>query len=975
MDKQTQHQWISYWQRSLQDEALLAAGPAHGQGIWLSFEDLRENHIPAQSKRKTQAVLVSPWTYAPIGIRSPRPLPVLWIGAWLTHGELLPDYRIRPWINHRILAPSDGQLLPLDIRSSEQHADSLSWPTDATWTQWLNLALSLLPEDWQMILYDAGFTPLPQASCILVRDRVPLATALHKAYQSPIPDTPLLRRYFQVEPIPFTPPEKGNVPLLAHFSESFRTPDEHRALSSILALEEGGIYALTAPRGTGATSLIQDTWANLWVQAALHGERPPVNVVSSTAPQSIFHSLTDLRLQSDFARWLPEPQKRSDPEESWDPSLDDGPFSTYPDAQKNSAIPNDFLGVLLSNDPNCCREATLSHLFAHSTHGQEGFWTLQESSQCVKEATLRFLLCARSAADEDPNRPVLHTLEEAFDWIKKNLRLLQEEYLGIQALFLEAQHGPNRTPLCTVIPLQLDYQLAQARTELAKYRALLSDWDTRVRLSHQVSLIDRITGLTPRSQLHDYLTRRAPGLLSVFTEKCETGVTQTLLARVQQWEDRCAELERLRPWIQRQIFLNGSLRAALTRAATSTTWTRWIQVSKTPNPPYPENPEDTRWQHWLDRTWRRALFALTVHYWECRWLLESIRQPQAKNQRELWQRRAMLSPVHFADLSVVPEFFEIDSGGEAPLDYLIIQDAQLARPKSAYPAIRLARRLIAIGDPRMPAIFRYGTESLDTANLQDFGLPTEGPGSLFRTYGGSVLAVAQRHVRMGEILDEPEYPGLTEQKYAAPAILSVCNELAYHGTLRPIRSETEQTPFPAIGYYPVSGVTECLPTGNRRNLVQAEAIAGWVNQHLEEIRSFYTAPGDYYTGTDPLTSILLVLTPFPAQAAAIRKALSRTHRLRIRCGTVQSFQGRAAPIVLFAPGYDIDEEPVLLERYPQILTAALALAQDSFLIFGGPKGSPHSPWEKLIARSITLATAKIVHFSQKESSLHRFPAI
>ncbi len=959
MDKQTQH-WIAYWQRSLRDESILATAPTYGQGTWISFDALRNNELPIRSKTKRQSVLVSPWTYGAIGMKPPRPVPVLWIAAWLTKGKLSPDTRVLPWINHRLLAPLDEPLLPADLLSAQAHAATIAWTETATWSEWLDLALTLLPEGWQSILQDSGFDPLPQPSCILPRDQPALNKALATSFAPAVPDTPLLRRFFLRSPGPYTIPTPDMVSPLGHYADLPLSPGQRIALAGTTSLAEGDIFALHAPQGTGKTAVIQDTWASLWIQAALTDQRPPVFLVTSTNPQSLFHSLTDLRQQSVFPRWVKDGIDEIMPEET-DLFIDDGPFTPDPDAKKAEAIPHEFLAVLLTNDSAKAQAATFTNLSAHTSAGPDGFWTKMETAEYLEQAVERFLACTRSASEEDCQPPAIHSLSDAFAWINHQLHALYKGYRRITALFQEAQHCPNRTPLHTSDSLQIERELAHAQAAHQQSRHLLTDWEIRVRQTHRLSFFDRLTGLTAKSEQTDYLAKRIPRLLPLFTSLGESGFTQALLADVRQCEQRCQELQTLTEEVRRAIFLSGSLRAALTKSCTDSAWSRWIQIEEPQTPPYPESPTDTRWQDWLDRTWRRALLAACTHYWECRWLIEMQEGP-SKDARTLWQRRSMLVPVHYAVLSSIPEFFSLDDPKQPPVDYLLIQDAQLARPKTAYPALRVARRLLAIGDLQQPSLFRYGTKSLDNANLQDFALPEEGPESRFRTLDGNILALAQEHCRMGDIADEPEYPRLTEHRYATPAIVAACNDLAYHGALHAQRQEPAPAPFPTLGYYPVQGSSQCLPTGNRRNLSQAEAVAGWVRQNQEKIRSHYGVDGIYPSGTDPLTAILLVLTPFSLQAAAIREAFSRVH-LQIRCGTVQSFQGRAAPVVLFSPAYGPDESgPFLFDRYPQILTAALTRAQDAFLIFGGPAGSPQTSWGKLLARTTNIPSAEILPF-------------
>ncbi len=388
------------------------------------------------------------------------------------------------------------------------------------------------------------------------------------------------------------------------------------------------------------------------------------------------------------------------------------------------------------------------------------------------------------------------------------------------------------------------------------------------------------------------------------------------------------------------------------------TWSRWVEIEEPPDPSYPKDPTDDHWQEWLDLTWRMALLSITTHYWECRWLIEMQESSSPKNHRELWQRRSMLAPVHYANLSSIPEFFDTNNENQPSIDYLVLQDAQMAAPEIAYPALRIAKCFLAIGDLQQPPLLHFGTKSLDKANLQDFGLPTDGPGSRFHSVGGDLLALANENCRMG-LLNQPNYPRLSEHYRAVSSLVACANELAYQGTLSALRSD-DHLPFPTVGHMRLKGTSEPASEGNRRNPAQAKAIVNWIQQNQFEIyQHYFGVLKKDQRGINLLASIILLLTQFSAQASLLREEFSRA-RLRIRCGTIQAFQRSESPIVLFSPVYGPEESDLdIFTHHPDLLTTALSRAQDAFLIFGGPVASAHTPWGKLLACTTPLYSARV----------------
>ena len=84
-----------------------------------------------------------------------------------------------------------------------------------------------------------------------------------------------------------------------------------------------------------------------------------------------------------------------------------------------------------------------------------------------------------------------------------------------------------------------------------------------------------------------------------------------------------------------------------------------------------------------------------------------------------------------------------------------------------------------------------------------------------------------------------------------------------------------------------------------------------------------------------IEELLAVVTPFAAQAKAIRAALRRSGIHDLTIGTVHRLQGAERKVVLFSPVYDcLYSERYFFDQGVNMLNVAVSRAQDSFLVFG-----------------------------------------
>jgi superfamily I DNA and/or RNA helicase len=206
------------------------------------------------------------------------------------------------------------------------------------------------------------------------------------------------------------------------------------------------------------------------------------------------------------------------------------------------------------------------------------------------------------------------------------------------------------------------------------------------------------------------------------------------------------------------------------------------------------------------------------------------------------------------------------------VDYLFIDEAGQMSLAHALAAGRSARNIVLLGDPRQ----------------------LEQPQRGAHPEGAEVAALV--HVLGGRktIADESGL-FLDETWRLHPAICQFTSELFYEGRLRSRPGLDRQalsggTPFAGSGlfYVPVEH------TGNQNSSIEEEvAVARIVNSLL--------TPGAMWTDSKGVArrlaeSDVLVVAPYNAQVAALIDRLPR----EVRVGTVDGFQGKQAPVVIYS---------------------------------------------------------------------------
>lgn len=140
---------------------------------------------------------------------------------------------------------------------------------------------------------------------------------------------------------------------------------------------------------------------------------------------------------------------------------------------------------------------------------------------------------------------------------------------------------------------------------------------------------------------------------------------------------------------------------------------------------------------------------------------------------------------------------------------------------------------------------------------------------------------------------------------------------------------------------------------SRYNNLEAKAIVKWICQNFRTIINFYTKIKDGKVEKPKLDETICVITPFSRQAREIRNEIANIDHMpsetisdltkeekeeikKIKVGTVHTFQGAEAKIVIFSSVYGKDDGWNFLRDFPgaNILNVATSRAKEYFILCG-----------------------------------------
>ncbi|WP_423372521.1 AAA domain-containing protein [Burkholderia sp. LMG 32019] len=713
---------------------------------------------------------------------------------------------------------------------------------------------------------------------------------------------------------------------LGHSSDRFALVDAQRAaLNHVLAAQEGEIVAVNGPPGTGKTTLLLSVVASLWARAALEGGDPPVVCAASTNNQAVTNIID--AFGKDFShgdgvfggRWLPGIAS----------------FGAYlPSQQRETETAgkyqtNAFFDAI--ETPEYVDQARTAYL----SHAQTAFPGMTEPTVTAVVARLQDelkTLAGRLAAVEGN----WHLLRDAEDEVANELG--GDTSNEMKRRRKDAADTSARARRWKTIKDEWESYRARESLFYAFFSWLPPVAGKRIRLARE----HLKTALRDESL--------APDSLGATMSEFEVAIDECL-----------QECDLLRDAAALSVELGESVLLAQSNARDD------FQTAAREAGLDVDDGTLAQCDLIADTQLRFRIFLLTTHYWEGRWLLEMAqwmpailktkekRNPGPSTLMPRFRRRMMVTPCMVSTFAMLPKYlrtFVVGDGGFRGeylynfIDLLIVDEAGQVLPEVAGASFALARKALVIGDTQQIEPIWSIPRQVDFGNLANLGLVT-GESETARyekiaetgkaAASGSVMRVAQNASRYHADPELERGLYLYEHRRCYDEIIAFCNTLCYRGKLLARRGPAPvceaQAPdcLPPMAYLHIDGICESLPTGSRRNLLEAETIAAWLAANRAMLETKYQAP---------LARIVGIVSPFAAQIAAVQAACEKlgieVGRAdgQLTGGTVHALQGAERHVVIFSPVYSKHDDGRFIDRRASMLNVAVSRAKDSFLVFG-----------------------------------------
>lgn len=288
----------------------------------------------------------------------------------------------------------------------------------------------------------------------------------------------------------------------------------------------------------------------------------------------------------------------------------------------------------------------------------------------------------------------------------------------------------------------------------------------------------------------------------------------------------------------------------------------------------------------------------------------------------IWNTLFLLIPVISTTFASVSNLFK--GLGADTFGWLFIDEAGQAIPQAAAGAIYRCKRVVAVGDPLQiePVV------TLPQKVFDYMGTENKIPSSVLSSKV-SVQTFYDNINSYGSYIGDDLWIGspLKIHRRCADPMFRVANDIAYDNIMQ---NANRDKPIPKIGTL-YSHYEDIKGSCTIRQFVPEQGI-----QAIKLIEEYFQS----LENKDDFS--LFVITPFKAVASEFRKQgkkglpTSMSHLLNGKIGTVHTFQGKEADVVIFLSGCDGSKKGAIgwADSSPNLLNVALTRAKKVFIAIG-----------------------------------------
>lgn len=686
------------------------------------------------------------------------------------------------------------------------------------------------------------------------------------------------------------------------------SPSQREAVNHFNSMSEAEILAVNGPPGTGKTTLLQSIVADMYVKRALHKERAPVIVASSTNNQAVTNIIASFGNIKKIGL--------ANLEERWIEGVDS--FAVYfPAASKIKEAESKGYQYTDQN----------GGFFVAKIEDQENF---KKSKLKLVEGCNKYFGSAYKDIDACQSR--LH----------EELKFLNNKKETLLELVQEASElGLNGEPLDDYI-CNFKNQIKCHQGVVEHIRRRVEEWEAcfkRIPLIYRLFRFIKVFARKIQTEFRLFINEDEQGFLSVsmsldeikekYSYKSEEH--KKILTELKKNKKKLEELKSRYDHELEQLKLHN------------------VSLYKKEESKYLLDSDYVN--DLLDTKVRYVEFWLAVHYFECRWVLEEDRSvgKQAGKTFEsvldkFYHRLSMIAPCLVMTFFTLPKHFR--AYGDQKhfylfnfIDLLIVDEAGQVSPEIAAGAFSLAKKAIVVGDIHQIEPIWAVNGALDKAlavsnrvipSLKEFELLAR---TELNCSSSSVMKVAAKCCKYKKF--EERGLLLREHRRCYDEIIDYSNKLVYEGNLQPMRGEGKRDPklplkqWPQMGHMQIESEYSVRRSCSRLNLTEAKQIAAWleanyaciVNAYPDEIRE----------------NLVGIITPFKAQVQAIREEVKKVlpiYHSKINIGTVHTFQGAERRVIILSTVYGNRDGCYFIDANNSLMNVAVSRAKDHLFVFG-----------------------------------------